>query len=78
MFHATRKRGPRKYVTGFIMILSWCHACKNEVIIERYHSFIVKMFSWVATGNPRNFFTATHFQRKGFQTMVNGSVSNMA
>ena len=39
MFHTMRKRGPRKHVTGLFKILSWCHACKNEVIIERYHTF---------------------------------------
>ena len=36
MFHATRKRGPRKHVTGLFKVLSCGHACKNEVIIERY------------------------------------------
>ena len=35
MFHATRKCGPRKHVMG-LFIVSCCHACKNEVIIERY------------------------------------------
>ena len=39
MLHATRKRGPRKHVSGYVIVLSGTtrvHACKNEVIIELY------------------------------------------
>ena len=36
MFHATSKRGPRKHVTGLFKVLSCCHVCINEVIIEQY------------------------------------------
>ena len=38
MFHATRKRGPRKHVMGVIIDLR-VHECKNEIIIERYQIF---------------------------------------
>ena len=38
MFHATRKHGPRKHVIEFYRGVTRVHACKNEVIIERYHS----------------------------------------
>ena len=38
MFHAMRKRGSRKHVTGIFKDLSWCNACKNEVITERYRT----------------------------------------
>ena len=41
MFHATRKRGARKHVMGLFKVLSWCHACKNEVIIEQYRSYLL-------------------------------------
>ena len=37
VFHAMRKHGPQKHVTGLFKILSCRHACQNEVIIERYH-----------------------------------------
>ena len=37
MFRATRKRDPRKHVTGIFKVLLCFHACKNEVIIEQYH-----------------------------------------
>ena len=26
MFHATRKRGPRKHITGLFKVLLWCQA----------------------------------------------------
>ena len=39
IFHAMRKHGPRSHVTGLFKYLSCCHACKNEVIIERYCSY---------------------------------------
>ena len=29
MFHATRKRGSRKHVTGLFKVLSWCNACSR-------------------------------------------------
>ena len=41
LFHATRKRGPRKHVTGIFIDFSWHHTWifkENEVIIERYCS----------------------------------------
>ena len=40
MFHTMRKRGSRKHLTGLFKVLSWCNACKNEVITERYHTLI--------------------------------------
>ena len=43
IFHAMRKRGPRSHVMGLFKYLSCCHACKNEVIIERYCS--LKIYS---------------------------------
>ena len=39
MFHATRKHGPRKHVTGIFQDFSWHHTWtrkENEVMIERY------------------------------------------
>ena len=43
MFHATRKRDPRKHVTGLFKVYrvtTRVHACKNEVIIERYCMYV--------------------------------------
>ena len=45
MFHATRKRGPRKHVTGmhcsFLVVPRVDIQCKNEVIIERYCTIVL-------------------------------------
>ena len=45
-FHTTRKRGPCKHVTGFIIrslscVATCVHLCKSEVIIERYCTYTV-------------------------------------
>ena len=58
MFHATRKRGSCKHVTGIFKDLSWCNACKNEIIFERYHINWISVLvsgSWVLS-NPVTFF----------------------
>ena len=41
MFQVTRKCGPHKHVTGLFKVSSCCHACKNEVVIERYHTYVL-------------------------------------
>ena len=45
MLHETSKRGPRKHVSGFSMIVSCYHACTrviNEVIIELYRNCVLE------------------------------------
>ena len=43
MFHTGRKHGPRKHITGIfkdLRVATSVHACKNEVIIERYRYYL--------------------------------------
>ena len=49
MFHATRKRGPRRHVMGLFKVLSWCHMCKNEVIIEWHRNHMANTFYPIET-----------------------------
>ena len=34
MLHTMRKCGPHKHITGLFQVVSCCHTCTNEVIIE--------------------------------------------
>ena len=49
VFNAMRKRGPRSHVMGLFKYLSCCHACNNEVIIERYRNPL----EWWKTENSK-------------------------
>ena len=72
MFHATRKRGPRKHVTGFYCVTTHVHACKNEVIIEQYCRVINRAIAMWVIIIPWNGMARNGIFRQTFETLFYG------